>query len=81
MGFLGERLTYLLEDGTRCVIGDAHIYNNHNEQIDLQLSREVKELPTIKLNKSITDIFDFTYEDFELVNYNPHPLIRGKVSV
>ena len=61
--------------------GDAHIYNNHNEQIDLQLSREVKELPTMKLNKSITDIFDFTYEDFELVNYNPHPLIRGKVSV
>jgi thymidylate synthase len=60
--------------------GDAHIYNNHNEQIDLQLSRDVKELPTMKLNKSITDMFDFTYEDFELVNYNPHPLIRGKVS-
>jgi thymidylate synthase len=61
--------------------GDAHIYNNHNEQIDLQLSRETRALPTMKLNKSIKNIFDFTFEDFELVDYNPHPLIRGKVSV
>ena len=61
--------------------GDTHIYNNHKEQIDLQLSREPRALPTMKLNKEIKNIFDFTYDDFELVNYNPHPLIRGKVSV
>ncbi|MDT0553121.1 thymidylate synthase [Urechidicola vernalis] len=61
--------------------GDAHIYNNHQEQIDLQLSRDPKPLPTMKLNPEITDIFDFTFEDFELVDYNPHPTIRGKVSV
>ncbi len=61
--------------------GDAHIYNNHHEQIELQLSRETRELPTMKLNPAIRNIFDFKYEDFELVNYNPHPIIRGKVSV
>ncbi len=61
--------------------GDAHIYNDHNEQIALQLSRETKELPQMKLNPSIKNIFDFKYEDFELIGYNPHPLIRGKVSV
>ncbi|MCK5816215.1 MAG: thymidylate synthase [Flavobacteriaceae bacterium] len=61
--------------------GDAHIYNNHKEQIDLQLSRETRTLPTMKLNPEIKDIFDFTFEDFELINYDPHPLIRGKISV
>jgi len=61
--------------------GDAHIYNDHSEQIALQLSRETRDLPQMKLNKNIKDIFDFTYDDFELVGYNPHPLIRGKVSV
>jgi len=61
--------------------GDAHIYNNHEEQINLQLSREPKTLPTMKLNPQIKNIFDFTFDDFELVNYNPYPLIRGKVSV
>ena len=61
--------------------GDAHIYNNHKEQIDLQLSRETRALPTMKLNTSIKNIFDFTFDDFELIDYNPHPLIRGKVSV
>ena len=61
--------------------GDAHIYNDHSEQIALQLSREIKELPQIKLNPNIKNIFDFKYEDFELVGYNPHPLIKGKVSV
>ncbi|PHR71172.1 MAG: thymidylate synthase [Lutibacter sp.] len=61
--------------------GDAHIYNNHKEQIDLQLSRDTRTLPTMKLNKSIKNIFDFTFDDFELIDYNPHPLIRGKVSV
>jgi thymidylate synthase len=61
--------------------GDAHIYNDHSEQIALQLSREPKTLPKMKLNKNIKNIFDFKYEDFELVGYDPHPLIRGKVSV
>ena len=61
--------------------GDAHIYNNHKEQIDLQLSRDQKALPTMKLNPEVKDIFSFTFDDFELVGYEPHPLIRGKVSV
>ena len=61
--------------------GDAHIYNNHLEQIDLQLSRDTRPLPTMKINSEIKDIFEFTYDDFELINYNPHPTIRGKVSV
>jgi len=62
-------------------LGDAHIYNNHLKQVDLQLSRSPKELPTMTLNKSITNIEDFKFEDFKLSNYNPHPLIKGKVSV
>ncbi|MBL4568202.1 MAG: thymidylate synthase [Flavobacteriaceae bacterium] len=61
--------------------GDVHIYNNHKEQIELQLSREVRKLPKMKLNPNVKNIFDFTFDDFELVNYNPHPVIRGKVSV
>jgi thymidylate synthase len=61
--------------------GDAHIYSNHKEQIDLQLSRDTRVLPTMKLNKSIKSVFDFTFDDFELIDYNPHPLIRGKVSI
>ena len=61
--------------------GDAHIYNDHKEQIDLQLSRKPNPLPIMKLNKSIKNIFDFTYNDFELINYNPHPTIKAKVSV
>lgn len=61
--------------------GDAHIYSNHKEQIDLQLSRDPKSLPTMKLNPDISDIFGFRFEDFILENYDPHPLIRGKVSV
>ncbi len=61
--------------------GDAHIYNNHKEQFELQLSRELRELPTMKINPDITNIEDFTFEDFELENYNPHPTIRGKVAV
>ncbi|MGY5351685.1 thymidylate synthase [Wenyingzhuangia sp. IMCC45533] len=61
--------------------GDAHIYNNHFEQIDLQLSREPKPLPQMILNPEIKNIFDFTYKDFSLINYNPHPGIKGAVSV
>jgi len=61
--------------------GDAHIYNNHIEQLKLQLSRETKKLPILKINKNISNIFNFKYEDFEILNYNPHPHIKGKVAI
>ena len=61
--------------------GDAHIYSNHKEQIDLQLSRTPRALPTMKINPDIKDIFAFTLDDFELINYDPHPLIKGAVAV
>lgn len=61
--------------------GDVHIYSNHMEQIDLQLSRAPKDLPTMKLNSKINDIFDFKFEDFTLENYDPHPAIKGAVAV
>ena len=61
--------------------GDAHIYSNHYEQLELQLSREARPLPTMKINPEINSIFDFTFEDFELINYDPHPLIRGSVAI
>ncbi len=61
--------------------GDAHIYNNHMEQVELQLSREPRPLPKMVLNPEIKDIFDFKFEDFTLVDYNPHPHIKGVVAV
>lgn len=61
--------------------GDVHIYNNHLEQVQLQLSREPKPLPVMKINPAVKDIFSFKYEDFELEGYHPHPAIKGKVSV
>jgi len=61
--------------------GDAHIYKNHLEQVNLQLTRELRPLPTIRLNPNVKSIFDFTFEDFELLNYDPHPHIKGEVSV
>ena len=61
--------------------GDTHIYSNHFEQMNLQLNREPRKLPTIKINNEIKDIFDFKFEDFVLENYNPHPHIKGKVAV
>ena len=61
--------------------GDAHIYTNHIDQIKEQLKRDFKPLPKIILNPKIKDIFNFKYEDFELVGYDPHPLIKGKVSI
>ena len=61
--------------------GDAHIYSNHYEQIDLQLTRSPRALPEMRINPSVKDIFDFTFDDFELINYDPHPHIPGKVSV
>ena len=62
-------------------LGDAHLYSNHLEQTELQLSREIKKLPTMKMNSDIKNIFDFTIDDFELVNYDPHPHIKGIVAV
>jgi thymidylate synthase len=62
-------------------VGDAHIYTNHIEQVELQLTRDPKPLPKMKLNANITNIFDFTYEDFKLENYESHPHIKGEVSV
>ena len=61
--------------------GDAHIYSNHFEQLELQLSREIRDLPTMKLNPSVKNIFDFTFEDFTLEGYDPHPHIKGAVAV
>lgn len=61
--------------------GDAHIYNNHMEQVELQLSRDCKSLPKMQINPDVKDIFDFKFEDFTLVDYNPHPHIKGKVAV
>ena len=62
-------------------LGDAHIYLNHLEQVDLQLTREPRPLPQIHLNPDIKNMFDFKYEDFELTGYDPWPHIAGKVSV
>lgn len=61
--------------------GDAHIYSNHIEQVNLQLSRDCRALPQMKINPAVKDIFGFTFEDFELVNYDPHPHIKGEVAV
>ncbi|WP_185882017.1 thymidylate synthase [Blattabacterium cuenoti] len=62
-------------------IGDAHIYNNHIEQVKLQIQRKPKPLPKIILNPSVKNIFDFSFEDFKLINYNPHPHIKGDVAI
>jgi len=61
--------------------GDAHIYSNHFQQLDLQLSREPRPLPKMIINPEVKNIFDFTFEDFTLVDYNPHPHIKGAVAV
>ena len=61
--------------------GDAHIYNNHIDQLKEQLTREPRSLPTMKLNPGIKELWDFTYEDFKLLNYNPHPHIKMDISV
>jgi thymidylate synthase len=62
-------------------LGDAHLYTNHLEQARLQLSRDFKPLPTMKINQHVKSIFDFKFEDFELLNYNPHPHIKAPVAV
>jgi thymidylate synthase len=61
--------------------GDAHIYSNHFEQVELQLSRDPRPYPTMKINPAINSIFDFTFADFTLENYNPHPAIKAPVAV
>ena len=61
--------------------GDAHIYSNHKEQIELQLTRTPRTLPTMRINPEVKDLFAFTYDDFELLDYNPHPLIKGAVAI
>lgn len=62
-------------------LGDAHIYSNHIEQAKLQISRDFRPLPTMKMNPEVKDLFAFTYEDFELLNYDPHPHIKAQVAV
>ena len=61
--------------------GDAHIYTNHFDQVKLQLSRKPNKLPSLKIKRIVKDIFDFKYDDFEILNYNPHPHIKGVVSI
>jgi len=62
-------------------LGDAHIYLNHLEQADLQLTRQPRPLPRMKINAAVDSLFDFKYEDFEIVDYDPHPGIRAPVAV
>ena len=62
-------------------LGDAHIYSNHIEQVKQQLSREAKDLPIMKINPDVNDIFSFKYDDFEILNYDPYPLIKAPVAV
>jgi thymidylate synthase len=61
--------------------GDAHLYSNHMEQVDLQLSRDPRQLPAMKINPAVKSIFEFRFEDFELVDYDPHPHIKAPVAV
>ncbi|MGL5937470.1 MAG: thymidylate synthase [Phocaeicola sp.] len=62
-------------------LGDTHIYTNHLDQVKIQIERESRPLPRIKLNPAIKNIFDFTYDDIELVDYDPHPHLSGKVAI
>jgi thymidylate synthase len=62
-------------------LGDAHIYSNHSEQVKEQLSRSPRTLPKMKINPKVNDIFSFNYDDFNLVDYDPHPPIKAPVAV
>ncbi len=75
------QVTGLQEGDFVHTFGDAHIYLNHLEQVNLQLSREPRSLPQMKINPDVKDIFSFRFEDFELTDYDPHPHIKGIVAV
>ena len=62
-------------------LGDAHLYSNHLEQTKLQLSRKPRSLPRLEVNPDVKDIFSFRFEDFEILDYDPHPHIKGVVAV
>ena len=62
-------------------IGDAHIYSNHMEQVQTQLSRDLRPLPTLRITRQVPSLFDFRYEDFEITGYDPHPAIKAPVAV
>jgi transcription-repair coupling factor (superfamily II helicase) len=62
-------------------LGDAHLYSNHLEQAKLQLSRDFRPLPEMKINPNVKDLFEFKFEDFELINYDPHPHIKAEVAI
>ena len=62
-------------------LGDAHLYTNHIEQAKLQLSRDLRPLPSLKINPDVKSVFDFKFEDFTIENYNPHPHIKASVAV
>ncbi|MDR0542015.1 MAG: thymidylate synthase [Dysgonamonadaceae bacterium] len=75
------QVTGLQEGDFVHTLGDAHIYTNHLEQVQLQLTREPRPLPAMQINPEVKSIFDFRYEDFELTGYDPHPHIKGEVAV
>ncbi len=75
------QVTGLQEGDFVHTFGDAHIYRNHLEQVKLQLSREPRALPQMKINPDVKDIFSFRYEDFEMTGYDPHPHIKGEVAI
>jgi thymidylate synthase len=62
-------------------LGDAHLYSNHLEQAKLQLTRDIRPLPKMKINPAVNSIFDFKFDDFELTDYNPHPHIKAAVAI
>jgi thymidylate synthase len=62
-------------------LGDAHLYSNHIEQTKLQLSRDFRPLPILRINPEVKNLFDFKFEDFELLNYDPHPHIKAAVAI
>jgi thymidylate synthase len=76
-----SQVTGLLPGEFIHTLGDAHIYLNHEEQVRLQLTREPRPLPSVTLNPEITSLFDFTYPDFLVEDYEPHPHIKGLISV
>lgn len=75
------QVTGLLPGDFVHTFGDAHLYSNHLEQADLQLSRVPRRLPTMRINPEVKDIFSFRFEDFELLDYDPHPHIKAPVAV